>query len=488
MDGHLWINRWSIRVVFGVLVALVVMVTVGLQSYFFFLSRKHELDEHLLANARESVALLQPIVTRLISAYAVEEYEKLVAVELERSNNFAIVVENRIMGKITGEGVYASGMMRKSGHGGLMMVNIKDPIHRKWLDDSYHIQQVALQNDRGESLGTITIYVSNDEMRRDLEQILFAGIINAFVITVILVLALLHLVNALLLKPLFCILTEIQDVDDDGIPRSSPVVSGFKEIAILATAIGHMLAAIRDSRHALHRNQVALEVEKQRLTNIIEGTRAGTWEWNVQTGETIFNERWAEILGYSLADLAPISITTWVQLTHPDDLHTSNQFLEQHFKGQLEYYEFKARMRHKAGHWVWVMDRGKLMSRTPEGLPLWMTGTHTDITELQVAEERMLAAKEQAEKASRAKSDFLANMSHEIRTPMNAILGMADLLWESPLQPEQRKFVQVFRGAGENLLGIINDVLDLAKIESGLFTLERIPFNLVDELHVVCDI
>ncbi|MEO5345391.1 MAG: response regulator [Magnetococcus sp. YQC-9] len=100
----------------------------------------------------------------------------------------------------------------------------------------------------------------------------------------------------------------------------------------------------------------------------------------------------------------------------------------------------------------------------------------------------IIAAKQAAEAANVAKSLFLANMSHEIRTPMNAILGMADLLWESPLTHEQRRFVQVCRSAGENLLGIINDVLDLSKIEAGQLTLEYIPFDIVSEIHVVCDI
>jgi two-component system sensor histidine kinase/response regulator len=111
-----------------------------------------------------------------------------------------------------------------------------------------------------------------------------------------------------------------------------------------------------------------------------------------------------------------------------------------------------------------------------------------DHTRLKADEALLRHQNEELERASRAKSEFLANMSHEIRTPMNAILGMADLLWESPLNGDQRKFVQIFRSAGENLLSIINDILDLSKIEAGCLLLEEVSFNLSEEMQVVCEI
>ncbi|MBF0296162.1 MAG: response regulator [Magnetococcales bacterium] len=112
----------------------------------------------------------------------------------------------------------------------------------------------------------------------------------------------------------------------------------------------------------------------------------------------------------------------------------------------------------------------------------------TDTTESNQAREAMARARRLAEEASLAKSDFLANMSHEIRTPMNAILGMADLLWESALTPEQRKCVQISRSSGETLMGIINDILDFSKIEAGCLDLEEIDFRLEEEVETVCEI
>ncbi|SDE12967.1 PhnD/SsuA/transferrin family substrate-binding protein [Desulfuromonas thiophila] len=129
-----------------------------------------------------------------------------------------------------------------------------------------------------------------------------------------------------------------------------------------------------------------LKLERQRLDNVLHGTSAGTWEWNVQTGETRFNERWAEMIGYALDDLAPISIQTWSDLVHPDDLKHAELALKRHFSGDSPVYECEFRLRHRDGHWVWVLDRGKVLSRTEEGQPLMMFGTHQDISERKLSE------------------------------------------------------------------------------------------------------
>ena len=129
-----------------------------------------------------------------------------------------------------------------------------------------------------------------------------------------------------------------------------------------------------------------LATERRRLAAILEGTFAGTWEWNVQTGETVFNERWADIIGYSISELEPLTIDTWTKFVHPDDLKTSTELIQKHFSGELDYYECEVRMLHKDGVWVWVLDRGKLASRTLDGKPLMMSGTHQDVTERKVME------------------------------------------------------------------------------------------------------
>ncbi|HAN72397.1 MAG TPA: sensor domain-containing diguanylate cyclase, partial [Actinobacteria bacterium] len=126
--------------------------------------------------------------------------------------------------------------------------------------------------------------------------------------------------------------------------------------------------------------------ESERLARALEGSRLGLWDWNMQTGETILSERWAEIIGYTLAELEPVSIETWLAHAHPDDLEISRGYIEAHSRGETDFYDAVVRMRHRDGHWVWVHDRGRIVERDAAGRPLRMVGTHEDVTDRVEAE------------------------------------------------------------------------------------------------------
>ncbi len=139
------------------------------------------------------------------------------------------------------------------------------------------------------------------------------------------------------------------------------------------------------------KNEEELRYANWQNASIIEGTHVGTWEWNIQTGETIFSEEWAKMIGYTLDELAPVNIKTWEKFIHPDDLKKSAELLERHFAGELPYYDLECQMIHKNGQLVWIHDRGCVITRTDDGKPLMMFGTHTDITERKLAEEELRA-------------------------------------------------------------------------------------------------
>ncbi len=128
-------------------------------------------------------------------------------------------------------------------------------------------------------------------------------------------------------------------------------------------------------------NNSDLRVNEERLQLAIKGTQAGLWDWSVQTGEFIVNDRWVEIIGYTQKELQPITIQTWLDHINPDDQENSRRLIEQHIAMQSDHYECDVRMRHKDGHWVWIHDRGGVVERDDEGRAIRMTGTHIDVTE-----------------------------------------------------------------------------------------------------------
>jgi len=226
--------------------------------------------------------------------------------------------------------------------------------------------------------------------------------------------------------------------------------------------------------------EVALAAQRDRLSLVLEGTRLGMWDWNPQTNEVTFDERWAEMLGYDLCDIEP-GLSSWESRVHPQDLASCYADIQAHVEGKTPFYENIHRMKHRDGRWLHILDRGRICEWDAEGKPTRFTGTHTDITAQREAE---LAAQQ----ASKAKSTFLARMSHEIRTPLNGVLGVLQLLEATDPTAIQSEYLDIVRDSGENLLSIIGDVLDMSKIEAGQMSIAQEPFGVIKTMQSVFDL
>ncbi len=287
------------------------------------------------------------------------------------------------------------------------------------------------------------------------------------------------------------------------------------------TLIGVVLV-FKDMTEKYKQEQLVRESEN-RLNLAIKGTKAGLWDWNIQTGEMVINERWAEIIGYTINDLKPTTITTWEKYLHPEDLEQAKRILNLHFEGKTDFFELEVRLKHKKGKWIWVMDRGMVVERDIDGKPLRMAGTHIDIdkqkkaelelkeqmeenialneeylsqneeiseslTRIQIINEELEKARKKAEDSDKLKSAFLANMSHEIRTPMNGIIGFSEMLEDPDITIEKRnQYSKIITQSSHQLLAILNDILDLSKIETGNMELyiEEVAINdLISDLLV----
>ena len=235
-----------------------------------------------------------------------------------------------------------------------------------------------------------------------------------------------------------------------------------EEQANLLKLLSQILANIR---MRLTSEEQLLE-SRNRLDLAIIGTKAGLWDWEIQTGKVVFNERWAEIVGYTLNELEPLNIQTWMDLCHPEDLKLSNHLIQDHFDGKTELYEFEARMKHKNGEWVWVLDRGKVVE-WDNNKPLRMTGTHIDITE-----------RKQYEKL---KEEIERMIHHDLKNPLNNIMMLQHILKESPdLTEKERKAVKYTEIAGNQMQRMLDMHLDLFKIETGSYKFEPKKIDIIE--------
>ncbi|REG87046.1 PAS domain-containing protein [Algoriphagus antarcticus] len=235
--------------------------------------------------------------------------------------------------------------------------------------------------------------------------------------------------------------------------------------------------------------EIDLYNQKQRLSNLIEGTQAGTWEWNVQTGETILNETWANIIGYTLKELEPISIQTWIDYSNAEDMKESNKLLKDYFAGKSNSYEAECRMRHKNGNWVWVLDRGKVFSWTPDGKPLMMFGTHVDITEKKLREEEIKTANLKLQSANEELKSFASVASHDMKEPLRMISSFLQLLekkYTPVLDEKGLQYINFAVSGAKRLSFLIDDILEYSRIGFDASKLDRVNLTrLVEEVIVL---
>jgi PAS domain S-box-containing protein len=222
----------------------------------------------------------------------------------------------------------------------------------------------------------------------------------------------------------------------------------------------------------------ALAAAEERWKFALEGAGDGVWDNDEDTRRTFYSPRWKEMLGYAPDEIGH-SLEEWSDRVHPDDRERVFAEIRRYRRGEILAYRTEHRLRHKDGHWVWVLDRGKIIERHADGRPRRVVGTHTDITRLKLAEQA-LRDKQAAELASRAKSEFLSRMSHEMRTPLNAVIGFTQLL---RLQPDSgadkvAEYTEHVLRASEHLLALINEVLDLQRVEEGRLALQPEPVQL----------
>ncbi|PKL51141.1 MAG: hypothetical protein CVV42_00855 [Candidatus Riflebacteria bacterium HGW-Riflebacteria-2] len=224
-----------------------------------------------------------------------------------------------------------------------------------------------------------------------------------------------------------------------------------------------------------HQRDMALRMEEGRNVHALTAAHAASWEYVPEERRFYWSRHIKKLLGYNPEIFSP-NIQSVYQVIHPDDLPAAKEAVRKFLVSSKEL-RFDCRLRHFDGSYSWFVNIGTQVE-DPELADYRYYGIIIDISETRLLQENLTEARNRALLASQAKSEFLANMSHEIRTPMNGILGMLELLMATGLDHRQREFAGLIYRSSQSLLGILNAVLDLSKIEAGKIVLEKDDVNL----------
>ncbi len=258
--------------------------------------------------------------------------------------------------------------------------------------------------------------------------------------------------------------------DDDGLPKE-----------IIATWVD-----ITKQKNA----DDALRVSQEQLQISVDGSELALWDWNIKTGEVSINERWANIVGYTKAELSPISIQTWDKLVHPEDAPIVQDIIRRHVSNETPIMEVEVRMRHKDGHWVWILDRGKVIEWDEDGAAVRFAGTHLDITQrklLELEREQLLA---DVVRSNNELKQFSFIISHNLRGPLASMRGLLGLMREEPIPDGNlSELINGFETSTKQLTDTIQTLNEILVIRNtGALELKSIRFddilkNVLDDHH-----
>ena len=239
--------------------------------------------------------------------------------------------------------------------------------------------------------------------------------------------------------------------------RAEPFSEGERTIVALAAACIAQILAQGEMMETLRQRE-------ERLKLALEAADIGTWDCNVQTWETAYDERWARMLGYGV-DEVDHTAEGWLRMVHPDDLPQVLAQMEMHLDGKTDLYEIEHRVKHKDGHYVWIHDRGRILSRDANGVPLRASGTHIDITARKAAEERSEYMIKQLQQSNAQLDEYAHTIAHDLKQPLTVIEGyleqLDDLLGKGD-EATLRRYIETCRQAALGMEASIAYLLDFA--------------------------
>ena len=359
------------------------------------------------------------------------------------------------------------------------------------------LQERRTMRAANQDIGSITLYASPARLLADLRSRSYAIAGMILVLDVALVAGLYLVLWHMMLKPVQAIGRYAADVKA-GLNPAAPAPRAwlFGELKSLQASLREMIALLESRYRAMHASE-------QRLQIATRAAAIGIWDWDIGSGAVEWDEQMYRLFGVQRAPVAePLQL--WRDSLHPEDKAQAEAALQHTLDGGGRFDQaFRIIWQDGSVHHI---QADSMLFRDGAGRPLRMVGVNYDISAHKAAQQELRqhrhhleelvadrtralsVAVAQAQAASQAKSVFLANMSHELRTPLNAVIGFSRLMADSPgMQAEEKRNLGIIHRSGQHLLTLINDILELSKIEAGRIALQNEPVLLADMLQEVMD-
>jgi PAS domain S-box-containing protein len=240
-----------------------------------------------------------------------------------------------------------------------------------------------------------------------------------------------------------------------------------------------------------HRKEMeeALKLSEERWQFALEGSGDGVWDWNIVTSSVFFSHQWKAMLGYKEAEIKN-ELKEWESRVYPEDLPRCLEDIQAHFNKLTPVYMNEHRMLCKDGSYKWILDRGKVVEWDTEGKPVRMIGTHTDITQSKLLQEKLMDAIEKERELNEMKTRFVATASHEFRTPLASILIITDTLleyWNRLAEKQISERLVKIKEQTLHLSSVVNNVLQLSKIQQGKLAFDPQENDLVSLIRIAIE-
>jgi PAS domain S-box-containing protein len=239
---------------------------------------------------------------------------------------------------------------------------------------------------------------------------------------------------------------------------------------------------------AAHAERECHEGQRQRLLALFGGARLFVLEWQVSDDSLSLDPRLLQHLGYADGEPGPQSMRRWIELGHIEDMPAAWTGMKQHFDGATAHFEHRIRVRHQDGRWLWLAGSGSVARRNADGLPLVVTAVYVDIAAALAETDALRESLAAAQAAHRTQSAFVSAVSQEMRQPLSGVVGMAErLIGAKGLSADDRAAARGLHESVSQLMAMLDDVVDLARIEAGRFELENNDIDLTPLVEGVCD-